>query len=65
MTPEPLADPGAVLDYEQTRKLHVEQQLAAKLAQLGCSRPTVMTTLVEQLPRLPTGKLKRFIPLNE
>ena len=42
----------------------LERQLAAKLARLGCSRPTITTTLVEQIPRLSTGKLKRFVPLR-
>lgn len=43
---------------------HIEEDLENALEQLGCPQPAVTTTLVPQLPRLDTGKLKRFVALQ-
>jgi phenylacetate-CoA ligase len=43
----------------------IERDLQAALNRLGCPHPAVTTEIVEQLPRLDTGKLKRFVPLND
>jgi phenylacetate-coenzyme A ligase PaaK-like adenylate-forming protein len=43
----------------------IERNLQAALERLGCPHPAVTTEIVEQLPRLDTGKLKRFVPLND
>jgi hypothetical protein len=42
----------------------LEQVLRDALAGLGCPGPEVTTQLVEELLRLATGKLKRFVPLG-
>jgi hypothetical protein len=33
------------------------------MRRLGHPDPVITTTLTEELPRLATGKLKRFVPL--
>jgi phenylacetate-CoA ligase len=38
------------------------RDLESALAKLGCEHPTVTTRRVDALPRLETGKLKRFLP---
>jgi len=38
------------------------RDLESALAQLGCEHPTVTARRVAHLPRLETGKLKRFLP---
>jgi len=43
----------------------IERDLEAALERLGCPRPAVTTKLLPQLPRLDTGKLKRFVPLHD
>ena len=42
----------------------LEQVLRDALGGLGCPDPEVTTQLVEELPRLATGKLKRFVALG-
>jgi len=43
----------------------VERDLESALARLGCEQPTVTARRVDALPRLETGKLKRFLPSEE
>jgi phenylacetate-CoA ligase len=43
----------------------IERDLQAALERLGCPHPAVTTEIVERLPRLATGKLKRFVPLDD
>ena len=38
-------------------------EIQAALARSGCPEPTVTVTVVESIPRLATGKLKRFLVL--
>jgi phenylacetate-CoA ligase len=40
----------------------LERDLESALAKLGCEHPTVTARRVDALPRLETGKLKRFLP---
>ncbi len=42
----------------------VAAEIQVALGRLGCPGPTVTIEPVERLPRLQTGKLKRFVPLN-
>ena len=37
------------------------RDLESALAKLGCEHPTITTRRVDALPRLETGKLKRFL----
>ena len=53
------ADGGGALDVEQ-----LNRTLQAALARAGCPEPLVTITLVESIPRLATGKLKRFLALS-
>jgi phenylacetate-coenzyme A ligase PaaK-like adenylate-forming protein len=48
---------GAVDTADLARKLQ------EAMARAGCSDPAVTVTTVEQIPRLMTGKLKRFLTL--
>ncbi len=41
----------------------VERKLEGALARSGCPAPAVSLTVVESIPRLATGKLKRFVVL--
>jgi phenylacetate-CoA ligase len=41
----------------------VERRLADGLAALGINQPEVTTRLVQEIPRLATGKLRRFVAL--
>ena len=41
----------------------LNHKLQEALARSGCPEPTVKVTVVESIPRLATGKLKRFLPL--
>jgi phenylacetate-CoA ligase len=41
----------------------LNRKLQEALARSGCPEPTVTVTLVESIPRLATGKLKRFLTL--
>ena len=41
----------------------LNHRLEKALARSGCPEPTVTVTVVESIPRLATGKLKRFLPL--
>jgi len=42
----------------------LRQSLREALGELGCHAPEVTTQFVDELPRLATGKLKRFVPLG-
>ena len=42
----------------------VMTEVTQHLLRLGLSDPEVVVRLVEQLDRLPTGKLRRFVPLS-
>jgi phenylacetate-coenzyme A ligase PaaK-like adenylate-forming protein len=44
---------------------HIEDELQIALEHVGCPDPTVTIELAEQLPRLDTGKLRRFVPLHD
>ncbi len=39
------------------------RRVAQMLSRSGCPQPTVTVTRVEEIPRLATGKMKRFLPL--
>lgn len=41
----------------------LDRKLQEALARLGCPEPTVTVTVVDSIPRLATGKLKRFLVL--
>jgi phenylacetate-coenzyme A ligase PaaK-like adenylate-forming protein len=41
----------------------LNRKLQQALARAGCPEPTVTVTVVESIPRLATGKLKRFLVL--
>jgi phenylacetate-CoA ligase len=41
----------------------LDRKLQQALARAGCPEPTVTLTVVDSIPRLATGKLKRFLPL--
>jgi phenylacetate-CoA ligase len=41
----------------------LERKLGEALARAGCPEPAVTVTVVESIPRLATGKLKRFLVL--
>lgn len=41
----------------------LSRELQDALARLGCPEPTVTVTAVDSIPRLATGKLKRFVVL--
>lgn len=43
----------------------IEDELEIALGRVGCPDPTVTIELAEQLPRLDTGKLKRFVALHD
>lgn len=43
----------------------IEDELQIALGRVGCPDPTVTIELAEQLPRLDTGKLKRFVALDD
>jgi len=40
----------------------IERDLESALTKLGCKHPTVTARSVDAVPRLNTGKLKRFVP---
>jgi phenylacetate-coenzyme A ligase PaaK-like adenylate-forming protein len=42
----------------------IEREITDALGRLGCVRPLVTTRLADELPRLDTGKLKRFVALE-
>ncbi len=48
----------------QVDSARLQQGLQEALAALGCRAPEVRTQLVDALPRLASGKLKRFVPLG-
>jgi phenylacetate-coenzyme A ligase PaaK-like adenylate-forming protein len=55
---EIIACAGAPFDVES-----LERKLQEALASSGCREPVVTVTVVESIPRLATGKLKRFLVL--
>ena len=44
--------------------LELERKITDALARIGIERPVIVLRKVDQIDRLATGKLKRFIPLS-
>ena len=42
---------------------HFARALEAELNRVGCPQPLVTARIVEHIPRVGVGKLKRFVPL--
>jgi phenylacetate-CoA ligase len=53
-----------VLADEAVDSASLSRRLAEVLSRAGCPDPTVTITRVEEIPRLATGKMKRFLPLK-
>ncbi len=59
---------GAMISLRASGPIDAErirQDLQAAMRRLGHPDPVITTTLTEELPRLATGKLKRFVPLAQ
>jgi phenylacetate-CoA ligase len=43
----------------------IERAIAGELARMGCPAPVVSARVLDELPRVGIGKLKRFVPLEQ
>ena len=50
--------------YQPVDVQHLAWALESELGRVGCPQPLVTARVVEQIPRVGVGKLKRFVPME-
>ena len=50
--------------YQPVDVQHLAWALETELGRVGCPQPLVTARVVEQIPRVGVGKLKRFVPME-